>query len=81
VTIATTSTTLTQSTSDNITILNENILEGKSEDLKLKDELMSLQEEMKKRRKVDDNLVLLKEKIMEQQEHLLDVKVECFIEV
>lgn len=80
-TIATTSTTLTQSTSDNITILNENILEGKSEDLKLKDELMSLQEEMKKRRKVDDNLVLLKEKIMEQQEHLLDVKVECFIEV
>ena len=36
---------------------------------------------MKKRRKVDDNLVLLKEKIMEKQEHLHDVKVECFTEV
>ena len=36
---------------------------------------------MKKRRKVDDNLVPLKEKIMEQQEKLHDIKVECSIEV
>ena len=36
---------------------------------------------MKKRRKVDDNLVLLKENILEQQENLHDVKVECFTEV
>ena len=36
---------------------------------------------MKKRRKLDDNLVLLKEKILEQQEQLHDVKVECFTEV
>lgn len=36
---------------------------------------------MKKRRKVDDNLVPLKENIMEQQEQLHDVKVECFIEI
>ena len=36
---------------------------------------------MKKRRKVEDNLILLKEKILEQQEQLHDVKVECFIEI
>ena len=36
---------------------------------------------MKKRRKVDDNLVSLKENIMEQQEQLHDVKVECFTEI
>jgi glutamate mutase epsilon subunit len=36
---------------------------------------------MKKRRKVDDNFVSLKENILEQQEQLHDVKVECFIEI
>ena len=36
---------------------------------------------MKKRIKVDDNLVPLKENIMDQQEKLHDFKVECFIEV
>ena len=36
---------------------------------------------MKKRRKVDDNLVPLKENILEQQEKLHDVKVKCFIEI
>ena len=33
---------------------------------------------MKKRRKVDDNLVPLKENILEKQEQLHDVRVECF---
>ena len=47
----------------------------------LKDEFISLREEMKKRRKVDDHLVSLKENILEQQEQLHDVKVERFIEV
>ena len=36
---------------------------------------------MKKRRKVADNLILLKENILEQQEKLHDVQVECFIEI
>ena len=36
---------------------------------------------MKKRRKVDDNIVPLKENNLEQQEQLHDVKVECFTEV
>ena len=48
------------------TILNDNILEIES----LKDEIISLREEMKKRRKVDDNLVSLKDNILEQQEYI-----------
>jgi hypothetical protein len=35
---------------------------------------------MKKRRKVEDNLIFLKENILEQQEKLHGVKVECFKE-
>ena len=81
VTVATAITTLTQASSHNITILNEKLLEVEAENLKLKDELISFQEEMKKRRKVDDNLVPLKENILEQKEQLHDVKVECFTEV
>ena len=81
VTVATMSTTLTQATSHNITILNEKILEIELDYLKLKDELISLREEMKKRRKVDDNLVPLIENIVEQQEKLNDVKLECFTEI
>ena len=66
--VATISTTLTQDTAHNISVLNENILENESENLRSKDELLSLREEMKKRRKVDDNLVPLNEKIMWQEE-------------
>ena len=36
---------------------------------------------MKKRRKVEDNIIPLKENILEQQEKLHDVKVECFTEI
>ena len=79
--VATTSTTLTHATAHNILVLNENILETESKNLKLKDELISLREEMKKRRKVDDNTIPLKENILEQQEQVHDVKVECFIEI
>ena len=72
---------LTQSTSHNITISNENIFKVELENIKLKDELISLREEMKKRRKVNDNFVSLKENIMERQEKLHDVNVEFFIEI
>ena len=41
-TVATTSTTLTQATAHNIKVLNENLLEAELENLKLKDELISL---------------------------------------
>ena len=40
--VATTSATLTQATAHNITILNEKLLETKSENIKLKDEIISL---------------------------------------
>ena len=60
VTVAIALATLTKATNHNIEVLNENILEAELENLKLKDELIRLREEMKKRRKVDDNLVVLK---------------------
>ena len=66
--VAIASLALTQDTTHNISVLNENIMEVESKNLKLKDELISLREEMKKRRKVDDNLVLLRENILEKQE-------------
>ena len=36
---------------------------------------------MKNRRKVEDRMTPLKENILEQQEQIHDVKVECFIEI
>ena len=80
-TVATTSTALTQATTHNIRVLNEKLLETKSENINLKDEIINPREEMKKRRKGDDILIPLKENILEQQEKLHDVKVERFIEI
>ena len=81
VTVETTSTTLSQDTAHNGTMLNEKLSRAESENIKLKDEIISLREEMKKRRKVEQSLIPLKEKILEQQEQLHDVKVECFTEI
>ena len=53
VTIATTSTTLSQATAHNVTMLNEKLSQAESENIKLKDEIISLREEMNKRRKVE----------------------------
>jgi hypothetical protein len=44
VTVATATTNLTQATSHNITILNENLLEVELENIKLKDELINLRD-------------------------------------
>ena len=49
--------------------------------MNLKDEILSLQEGMNKRRKVEDNLISLKENILEQQEKIHDVKLECFTKI
>ena len=68
VTIATTLAALTQAIAHNVTVLNEKLLEKNSENVKLKNEIISLQEEMKKRRKVEDSMIPLKETILEQQE-------------
>ena len=80
-TIATTLADLTQVTSHNIIVFNEKFLETKLENINLKDEIISLWEEMKQRRKVEYGMILLKKNILEQQEQLHDVKVECFIEI
>ena len=60
VTVDTTSVALTQATDHNVTMLNEKLLQEESENIKLKDEIISLQEEMRKRRKVEDSMLLLK---------------------
>ena len=62
-------------------MLNENISQSKSENTKLKDEILSLKEEMNKRRKVECDMTPLKVSILEQQEQLHDVKMECFTEI
>ena len=64
--VATTSTNLTQANAHNISVLNEKVLQVESKKQNLKDELISLREEMKKRRKVDDHLVPLKENVLDQ---------------
>ena len=62
-------------------MLNENFIQTKYKNIKLKDEIISLREEMKKRRKVENNMIPLKENILEQQEKLHDVKMECFTKI
>ena len=42
VTVETTSITLTQATAHNVTMLNEKLLQRKSENIKLKDEIINL---------------------------------------
>ena len=81
VTVETTSATLTQDISPNVTMLNDKLLQEKSENIKLKDEIINLQEEMNKWRKVECDMTPLKENILEQQEQLHDVKMECFTEI
>ena len=79
--VATTSSTLTQAIVHNILVLSEKVMEAKSKNQNLKDEIINLREEMKKRRKVYDHLVPLKKNILEQQEQLHDVKVQCFMDI
>ena len=81
VTVATTSTTLTQATAHNVTMLNEKLLQVEYENIKLKDELISLREEMNKRRKLENDMFPLKKNILEQQEQLHDTNVDFFIEI
>ena len=59
----------------------EKLLQDESEHIKLKDELISLREKMKKQRKVENNMISLNKNILEHQEKLHDVKVECFTKI
>ena len=81
VTVATTSTTLSWATTHNLTVLNEKLSQEESKNIKLKDQIISLREEMNKQRKVENDMIPLKENILEQQEKLHDVRVKCFTEI
>ena len=48
VTVATTSAALSHAIAHNVTMLNEKLTQAESENIKLKDEIISLREEMKK---------------------------------
>ena len=50
--VETTLVALSQATAHNVTMLNEKLSQAESENTKLKDEIISLKEEMNKRRKV-----------------------------
>ena len=62
--VASTSTTLSQATSHNDTVLNENLSHSESDNNMLKHEIISLKEEMNKRRKVECDITPLKESIL-----------------
>ena len=79
--LATTSATLSQANILNITLLNGKVTEIELAKKKIQDEIISLKIEVKKRKKVDDHLILLRESILVEQELLHDSKVECFAEV
>ena len=59
VTEATTSAALSQATVHNVTMLSEKLSQAESDNYKLKEEVISLKEEIHKRRKVDDETTLL----------------------
>ena len=65
--VATTSVALSQGTAHNVIVLNEKLSQVESDNNKLKDEIISLKEEMNKRIKVECDMTLLKERILEQQ--------------
>ena len=64
-TVATTLKSLSQATSHNVTMSTENLSQAEIENIKLKDEIISRKEEMNKRRKVECDMTLPKENILE----------------
>ena len=61
--------------------MNEKLSQAESNNTKLKDEIISLKVEINKRRNVECDITSLKERIIEQQEKVHDVKMECFGEI
>jgi len=81
ITVATTSTTLSQATSHNVSLLSEKLSQAESDNDKLKNEIISLKVEVNKRRKVESDTTPLQASILEHQEKIYDVKMECFNEI
>ena len=79
--VATTSAALSQAIAHNVTMLSEKLSQVESDKSKLQSEIISLREKVNKRRKVECETTPLRATILEQQEKLYDVKMECFNEV
>ena len=62
-------------------MLSENISQAESDKNKLQSEIISLRAEVNKRIKEECETTLLWAIILEQEEKLFDVKIECFNEV
>ena len=62
-------------------MLNEHLSQKEADNNKLKEEIISLKAELRKRRKVECDTTPLQASILEQQEKLYDVKMECFNEI
>ena len=79
--MATASATLSQATVHNVSMLNEKLSQAKSDNYKLKEEIIGLKEEIHKRKKLDDATTPLRASILKQHEKLYDVRMECFDKV
>ena len=79
--VATASIGLSQATAHNVTMLNEKVSQEESDNNKLKNKIISLKAEVNKRRKVECDTTPLEASILEQQENIYDVKMECFNEI
>ena len=64
--VAIASSSLSQATTHNMIVLNEKLSQDELENTKLKDEIISLKEEMNEMRKVECDMTPLKESILEQ---------------
>ena len=62
-------------------MLSEKLSQAESDNYKLKEEVISLREEIHKQRKVDDETTPLWDTILKQHEKLYDVRMECFDKV
>ena len=62
-------------------MLNEKLSQDESDNNKLKEKFISLKAEVNKRTKVECDTTPLQASILEQQENIHDVKMECFAEI
>ena len=81
ITVATASTALSQATVHNVTMLSEKLSQAESDNYKLKEEVISLREEIHKWRKVDDETTPLRASILKHHGKQYDVMMECFDKV
>ena len=81
VTVATASVALSQDIVHNVNVLSKKLSQAKSDNNKLKEEVINLKEEIHKQRKVDDETTVLRATIVDQHAKLYDVRMERFDKV